>query len=148
MSVTPKLTHEVILDGGMFVDPTAGGCVRFFSKSRFKAHSEVIGPLVMPARAMDERFLNLFLYSPILYQASQRAKLDAIDLQERFKTLVTMEDGPDYKELVVQILAQLIALQHAMDVVQEAVREGLDFVKADQFLNSSVEVRSVNNGDV
>ena len=153
MSATDKLTHEVILDGGMFVDSQAGDCIRFFSKSRLKRTKQVIGPLVVAARSIDPRLLNLFLYSPILYQGCQRARMDAKDILEKFKAFAAMspedEGGvADMKQACLQIMADLIALEQAMDVAQTAAREGVDLENVDTFLNSYAEVRPVNKGDL
>lgn len=143
---TAKLTHDVILDGGMIVDPQGGGMVRFFSKSRLKIRKDVVGPLVMNPAHLDPRLLNLFLYSPILYQATQRAKLDAVDLEERIKGLASSlnEDQHELAQECVHMLAQVIHLQHAMDVAQTAARDGIDFEKLpglDAFIDMTIEVK-------
>ncbi|HEX2242685.1 MAG TPA: hypothetical protein VHK27_05445 [Gammaproteobacteria bacterium] len=120
-----KVTHDVLMDGGMCEDPQAGDCVRFFSKSRLKQRDEFTGPLVFHPKSVDARFLNLLLNSPILYQATQRAKLDAVDLQEKLKALAVAKDIEEFKGLTLDMMAQLIALQHVMDMTQNAVIEGV-----------------------
>jgi hypothetical protein len=135
-----NLTHDVILDGGMIVEAQSG-CVRFFSKSRLKLKNEFVGPLVFSPTTVDPRLLNLFLYSPILYQATQRAKLDAMDLEERIKALGSKLQESEQQHECVHMLAQVIHLQHAMDMAQRAAREGIDFERVDEFINMTIEVK-------
>lgn len=139
-TATPKLTHAVILDGGMIVN--GKGEIQFFSKTFFKKERRTVGPIVSYQASIDARLLNLFLYSPTLYQGCQRARMDANDLLTKFKALVTMNNGPKYKELVVQVMADLIALESAMDVAMTAAREGIDFEKVDTVMNTRMEIRS------
>lgn len=140
--MTQKLTHDVIMDCGMALDPKEG-LIRFFSKSRLKIKKEFIGPLVFNPNSVDPRVLNLLIYSPILYQATQRAKLDAMDFAERLKS-VAGSLGADQHELAhecIRLLAQVIHLEHAMNLAQEAARDGIDFERVDQFMNMSIEVK-------
>jgi hypothetical protein len=123
-----KLTHAVLLDGGMFVDSTAGDSIRFFSKSRLKERNEVKGPLIAASRAFDERFLNLFLYSPQLYQATQRAKLDAKDIQYKISTALLQDEIT--LELAELFMKQLSDMIIAVETAQKAALEGIDFQEA------------------
>jgi len=118
-----KLIHEIVMSGALAHDPQSG-FIRFFDKKRLKEKGEFIGPLAFHPRSIQEPFLNLLMFAPLLYQTTQRAKMDAQDIIDKLGHVIARNVLP--REAGLEILAQLEMLKAAIEIVQKAARDGIE----------------------